>query len=109
MTTSTATTHDADARHLIELYDTKWAIVNVNARRAQEGNLTGRDIDAALEAGKRQDEACEAFRRKYYPRAGRVICALGMVSTVSPKGRALRCVFDARQDDGSDEWGDGRL
>ena len=93
------TTHDEDAQALIELHDEKWRIVNVNARRAQEGNLTGDDIDRALDAGDRLDEACEAFRRRHYPRAGRVICALGMVSTLSPKGRRGRIVFEAERMD----------
>ena len=93
----TKATHDADAARLIELHDEKWRIVSVNARRAQEGNLTGKDIDRALDAGDRLDEACEVFRRRHYPRAGRVICALGMVSTLSPKGRRGRVVFDAER------------
>ena len=45
------------------------------------------------------EQACEAFRRRHYPRAGRVICALGMVSTLSPKGRRGRVVFEAERVD----------
>ena len=91
--------HDADARGLVDLYDAKWAIVHENAQRPTDGpgRLMGAHIDAALDAGKRQDEACEAFRRKYYPRAGRVIVGLRMVSVLSPKGRRGRIVYEPQR------------
>ena len=88
--------HDADARHLVDLYDAKWAIVAENAKRPTDGpgRLMGAHIDAAVDAGRRQDEACEAFRRTYYPRRARVIVGLGMVSVLSPKGRRGQVVYD---------------
>lgn len=88
--------HDADAAHLVELYDAKWAIVHENAMRPSSGpdRLTGAHLDAVLEAGRVQDEACEAFRRRYYPRRAQVCVGLRMVFTRSASGRSVQTVFD---------------
>ena len=90
------TTHDAEAQHLVDLYDEKWRIIHENAQRPTDGpgRLMGAHLQDAIDAGKRQDEACEAFRRKHYPRAGRVIVGLRIVSVHSPKGQRGRIVFD---------------
>ena len=98
------TTHDADAARLIELYQDLRTINKRNAERCglawdDPERLTGAHIDAAFAVSDRLDEACEVFRRRHYPRAGRVICALGMVSTLSPKGRRGRIVFEAERVD----------
>lgn len=88
------TTHDADAAHLVELYDTSRRIANVAARRTQEGTLRAVDVDAVLEAGRALDVACEAFRARYYPRRANVCVGLRQVFTRSASGRSLRLVFD---------------
>lgn len=92
--------HDTDAQHLVDLYDEKWRIVHENAQRPTDGpgRLMGTHIDAAIAAGKRQDDACEVFRRKHYPRAGQVIVGLRMVSVLSPKGARGRIVYDPTRD-----------
>ena len=88
------TTHDADAAHLVELYDDMWRIHHVNARRADESTLTGAHLDEALAAGDRLEAACEAFRRKHYPRRGRVFVGLRQVMTAGASSRGVKCVFD---------------
>ena len=88
--------HDTDAQRLVDLYDAKWKIIHENAQRPTDGpgRLMGSHLQAAIDAGKRQDDACEAFRRKHYPRAGQVIVGLRMVSVLSPKGQRGRIVYD---------------
>ena len=88
------TTHDADAAHLVELYDAMWRIHHVNARRADESTLTGAHIGAALKAGDVLDEACEEFRRRFYPRRARVFVGLRQVMTAGASNRGVRVVFD---------------
>lgn len=50
-------------------------------------------IEASLAAHKRLDDACEAYRRRHYPRAHRIVAVFGEVFTVSKTGRSIRRVY----------------
>lgn len=91
--------HDNTARQLLELRETANRLHHENARRPSDGpdRLTGEHLDAALEAMRATHAACEAFRLRFYPRAGRVAAAGGMVFVVSPAGRRSRVVFDVER------------
>lgn len=87
------------ARGLLALKDDYYAAVRASGEAARADRLTGREVDAVLSAGRTVDEACEDFRRRYFPESGRVIAALGMVCVASPKGRRTRIVYDRDRDD----------
>lgn len=84
------------ARRLLALKDDYYAAVRVSGEAARADRLTGREADAVLSAGRAVDEACEDFRRRYFPEAGRVVCALGMVCVASPTGRRTRLIYEDR-------------
>jgi len=92
------TAHDTGAQRLVDLYNEKWAIVKANAERPSTGpdRLMGTHVQAALEAGDRQDEACEEFRRKHYPTRAAVVVGAGAVYTRSATGRSVQLVFDPK-------------
>lgn len=91
----TTSTEAEDARRLLELSQAAVDVDHANALKAQAHTLTGTDLDESIAAHRECEQACEAFRRRYYPRSGRVIAALGMVSVQSPKGRNGRIVAEA--------------
>lgn len=84
-----------DAQRLLVLSDDARRIDSINAAKARTHRLTGADLDRAISAHREVEQACEAFRRRYYPRSGAVSAALGMVSVLSPKGRRGRIVAEA--------------
>lgn len=83
-----------EARHLVELKDIYYAALKASGAAAEANSLTRVEVDAVLTAGHAVDAACEDFRRRYFPRAGRVVCALGMVCVASPAGRRTRVIYD---------------
>ena len=83
------------AAALVALKEAHYAATRASGDAARADRLTSVEVDAALAAGRAVDEACEDFRRRFYPRAGRVITAQGEVFTISPKGRRIRCVWPA--------------
>lgn len=82
------------AAELVRLKDDYYAALKVSGDAARDDRLTRAQVDAVLVAGRAVDAACEEFRRRYFPRAGRVICALDMVCVASPAGRRTRVVYD---------------
>lgn len=86
------TTELDDARNLVRLYDEQCRMTSDLA--SDKEHITGARIDAVLTKGAELTAACEAFRRRYYPRRGRVIVGLWAVSTVSKTGRSARMVLD---------------
>lgn len=84
------------ARELVWLKDRYYTAVRLSSEAARLDSLTAAEVDAVLETGRIVDEACEAFRRRYFPEAGRVVCALGMVCVASPTGHRTRVIYDER-------------
>jgi hypothetical protein len=86
-----------DAQRLLELSQAAVDVDHADAVKAEAGTLTGTDLDASIAAHRECAQACEAFRRRYYPRSGRVIAALGGVHVMSPKGRRGRIVAEVQR------------
>lgn len=59
------------------------------------GNMTGADLDALMKRSAQLDADTEELRRKYYPRAHKLIIGMGMASTWSKTGRSSRVVWYA--------------
>lgn len=81
----------SDAQHLVALYDERIALTKA---MAEHPNPTGAMAQAVLDKGRELDEACEAFRRKHYPRRHRVIVGLRTVMAVSQTGRSVVTVYE---------------
>lgn len=81
------------AASLVALKGTYYAAARASGDAARADRLTSVEVEAALAAGRAVDEACEDFRRRFYPRAGRVITAAGEVLTISPRGARIRRVW----------------
>lgn len=81
----------SDAQHLVALYDERIALTHAMANHPQP---TGAMAQAVLDKGRELDEACEAFRRRHYPRRHRVIVGLRTVMAVSKTGRSMVTVYD---------------
>lgn len=84
--------HDDEARALMTLYDERVELTRQMSRAEQ---LTGAMVEAAIAKGDELDAACEAFRRKHYPRRFRVVSSGGEVFTVSRTGRVKMVVVSA--------------
>lgn len=94
------TDHDTAARDLVRLYAER---VRLTRNMAHAERPTGDMAVAVMDKGHELDEACEAFRRRFYPRSGRVCVGLYCVMVSSPAGRRVRTVYD-----GFDEYADAR-
>jgi hypothetical protein len=81
-------TGDGDAQRLVDMHA---EAVRCDKRSAE--NTTRETIERSLAAHKRHDVACEAFRRRYFPRAHRVVAVFGEVFTVSRTGRSIQLVW----------------
>lgn len=81
----------SDCARLVELHA---AAVTADRHVGQE--TTRATVEASLAAHKELTDACETFRRRCYPRAGRVVAVFGEVFTVSPAGRRIVCVYSER-------------
>ena len=81
----------AEAAALIALYDERIAMTKA---MAQHPHPTGAMAQAVLDKGAELDAACEAFRRRYYPRKHRVLVGLRTVMAASRTGRSVVTVFD---------------
>lgn len=77
--------HDDAARSLVALYDER---VRMTSDLARAKRPTGVMAQAILDKGAELDEACEKFRRKFYPGRHRIITGLGLVCSVSRTGLA---------------------
>lgn len=82
---------EAEARALVALYAERRELT---AQLARSERPTGVMVQAVLDKGDELDAACEAFRRHYFPRSGRVCVGLYSVLVSSPKGARVRTVFD---------------
>lgn len=85
--------HDRDAAALVAMKERLYTLNHELAVLADQHRLTGADIDRALRLGDEIDQACKAFRQRYYPRSAQVFTALGDVIVASPTGRRIRCVY----------------
>lgn len=83
---------DTEARELVALYDERIALTREMARHPHP---TGAMAQAVLDKGAELDAACEAFRRRHYPRRHRVIVGLRTVMAASRTGRSVTTVYDA--------------
>lgn len=68
---------------------------SANAKIAA-GEPAGSEYDALMIAGERIRERTEAARRKFFPRAHRLVISDGTAITVSKTGRSTRLVWSAR-------------
>lgn len=59
---------------------------------ARQQSLTSLEVDASFGAHQLLDDACEDYRRRHHPKAGRVVANGGQVFTVSPTGRSIRVI-----------------
>lgn len=84
----TASTTTPTAAELVALHAEA-----VTADRHAGQATTAATVTASLAAHRRHQDACEAFRRAHYPRAGRVVAVFGEVFTVSPAGRKITRVY----------------
>lgn len=89
MTPTTQADKTTAALHLIALYDERVALTHA---MAEHPHPTGAMAQAVLDKGAELDAACEAFRRRYYPRKHRVVVGLRTVMTVSRTGRSVTTV-----------------
>jgi hypothetical protein len=81
------------AAELVRLKDAFYEAAQRSGMAARAGHLNRDLVQAVIDAGAAVDEASEDFRRRFCPRAGRVVCASGAVFTVSPAGRSTRLVY----------------
>lgn len=79
------------ARALVALYDERIALTHAMANHPQP---TGAMAQEVLDKGAELDEACEAFRRRYYPRKHRVLVGLRTVMAASRTARSVVTIYD---------------
>lgn len=84
-------TTDAEAAHLVALYDERVALTRAMANHPQP---TGAMVQAIFDKGAELDAACEEFRRRHYPRRHKVIVGLRTVMAVSRTARSIVTVYD---------------
>ena len=82
---------EAAARVLVELYVERCDVAGALAR---VGRPTGAMAEACMAKGRELDEACEEFRRRFYPRRHRVVSAGYSVMVVSRAARSVDVVLD---------------
>ena len=82
------------ARALVALYDERVAMTKAMAEHPRP---TGAMAQAIMDKGAELDAACEAFRRRYYPRRHRVIVGARTVMAVSRTARSIVTVYDAHE------------
>lgn len=80
-----------DAAALVALYDERVALTRAMAAHPAP---TGAMAQVVLDKGAELDAACEAFRRRHYPRKHRVVVGLRTVMAVSRTGRSIVTVYD---------------
>lgn len=89
------TGHDQAAAGQVALKQKFYAATSAAGAAARAGALRRANAEAVIAAGDAVDAGGAVFHREFYPRAGRVICALGCVIVLSAAGRWVRIVFDA--------------
>jgi hypothetical protein len=83
---------EPDAAALVALYDER---VRLTHEMAASDHPTGAMAQEVLAAGRALDYACEAFRRRYFPRRAEVIVGLRIVMVCSKTRRNVESVYDA--------------
>lgn len=86
-----AVDHDAAADRLVELYAERIRLAHAMATAERPTRV---DAEAVLAAGRALTQACEAFRRRHYPRRAEVIVGLYQVIVCSPSRRRTVTVYD---------------
>lgn len=76
---------------LVSLYDERRAMTKALAEHERP---TGAMAQAVMAKGDELDAACEAYRRKHYPRRHRLFVAGRQVWRVSRTGRVAELIFD---------------
>jgi hypothetical protein len=79
---------------LVALYDERVALTHAMANHPHP---TGAMAQAVIDKGAELDAACEAFRRRHYPRKHRVCVGLRAVMAVSRTGRSVVTVYDGNE------------
>jgi hypothetical protein len=87
-----STEREQEARRLVDLYDER---IRLTHEMAQSERPTGAMAQAVLDKGAELDRACEAFRRRYYPRRHQVIVGLRTVMVASKTRRSVESIYDA--------------
>ena len=82
---------DDEARTLVALYDERCRMASAMARAEHPD---GAMAEGVLAKGVELDTACEAFRRKHYPRRAEVFVGLWAVVVASPSRRRVMTVLD---------------
>ena len=80
----------AAAAALVALYDER---VDLAAAMAEHASPTRAMATAVLEKGAELDQACEAFRRRFFPRRYQVIVGLRQVMVCSATRRSVTTVY----------------
>ncbi len=93
-TSPTRAALSADARALVALYDERRALTKA---MAEADRPTGAMVDEIFAKGDALDAACEAFRKRYYPRKDHVIVAGRTVMACSKTRRSVTTVYDANE------------
>lgn len=88
-------TFEQQAQQLVDLDAQARTLAGRNAARSRAGTLTGADVDEVIAVRDRLGVACEEFRVRHYPRAGRVVAVRGLVLAASPAMRRVKTVYDA--------------
>lgn len=97
-TTAPPATTDEFTREAQALVMSDWEcrdLARQNAQAAGVDMLTGAAVDRLIAMRDQHSAACEAFRRRHFPRAGRVVAVAGAVLVVSPTARRIKTVYDA--------------
>lgn len=81
---------DTAAAALVALYDERIAMTKAFASDPWATSDMVRDI---LDKGRELDAACEDFRRRYYPRAHRIIVGLRTVMAASATGSSITTIY----------------
>ena len=84
-------TRTTEAAALVALYDERVALTKAMANHPRP---TGAMAQAVMDKGAELDAACEAFRRRHYPRRHRVIVGARIVLAVSRTARSIVTVYD---------------
>lgn len=79
------------AASLVSLYRQRVALTH---EMAVHPAPTAAMADVVLAKGEELDEACESFRRQFYPKQHRVFVGLGQVWSSSRTGRSSTLLFD---------------
>lgn len=84
-------TETEEARNLVALYTERR---RMTAEMANHPRPTGAMAQAVLDKGAELDAACEAFRRKHYPRKFRVVVGGYAVLWTSRTNRSIGTIYE---------------